>query len=175
MIKEEQLKSIILSGSLLEITFYHVNDYFFELPDKGFWLIDGGMELRFPNGVISAAFDSETKSFVIKNTPVNKIYKNDNLIELRTNEISNLDRFLSLSVHDVIFRLLEFEYIVDYTMKTKKEDRYVQMILKFENKEILQIAFVNYELISNQAPKRFMFDLNNDILVSTNEVIQINK
>lgn len=52
---EEHLKSIIQSGPLGSIQFYQVNDSYFYLPQEGFCIIDAGIELRFPSGVISAA------------------------------------------------------------------------------------------------------------------------
>nr|WP_299384150.1 hypothetical protein [Allomuricauda sp.] len=170
---ERDLKSILQSGPLSSINFYQVNDNFFELNDEGYWVIDAGIELTFPGGVVSAALSTELESFVIENKSVTQIYTNDNFHLLENDNILGLRKYLGLHIVDVKFESLEFEYIVDYTMRTEKEKRFVQMILEFQNKSIIQIAFVDYSLKEGMAPSDFSFDLQTDLLVSTKKIMEI--
>lgn len=170
---EENLRSIIQSGSLQNINLYQVNDTFFELPDEGFWIIDAGIELKFSSGVISAAWSTELESYVIENNSLKDIYEQDNMYQIDNNHISELKNFIGLNVIDVSFKSLNFEYIVDYTMRTEKEKRIVEMVLEFQNKSKIQIAFIDYLLEENCPPKDFSFDIATELLVSSKKVIEI--
>lgn len=171
--RQEILSRILHSGPLLELNFYQVNDNFFELMEEGFWIIDGGIELKFSGGIVSAAWDSELESYVIKNDSVKNIYNQDNLFKLENENIKGLKKFVGLNVNGLNFKSLEFEYVVDYTLRTEKEERYVELIIGFQNKSQLQIAFVDYVLEENKSPKDFSFDLSTDLLVSTKSILEI--
>lgn len=171
--RQDILSRILYSGPLLELSFYQVNDSFFELPEDELWVIDIGFELKFPGGIVSAAWDSELESFVIKNDSVKNIYNQNNLFQLENDNIKSLKKFIGLNVIGINFKSLEFEYVVDYTMRTEKEKRYVELIIDFENKSLIQIAFVDYELEENKSPKDFSFDLSTDLLISTKKIIEI--
>jgi 6-phosphogluconolactonase (cycloisomerase 2 family) len=62
---------------------------------------------------------------------------------------------------------------VDYTMRTEKEKRFVELTLDFENNSKIQIAFIDYILEENQAPRDFSFDLSTNLLISTKQVFEI--
>ena len=113
------------------------------------------------------------ESYVIKNDSVKTIYNQDNLFQLENDNIKSLKKFIGLNVVEINFKSLEFEYVVDYTMRTEKEKRYVELIISFENKSLIQIAFVDYKLEDNKSPKDFSFDLSTDLLISTKKVIEI--
>ncbi len=171
--RQEILSRILKSGPLLQLAFYQVNENFFELPDDEFWIIDGGIELKFSGGVVSAAWDSSLDSYIIKNDSVKNIYNQDNIFQLETENIKNLTTFVGQKVIDVHFKSLEFEFIVDYTMRVEKEKRWVQLVIEFENKQHIQIAFIDYILEENKAPKDFSFDLSTDLLITTKKIIEI--
>lgn len=170
---EEHLKSIILSGPLRSIHFYQINDSYFYLPREGYCIIDAGIELRFPAGVISAAWSVDLESYVIENKELKTIYSQDNYFEISNTIIDDLKKNIGLEVKDVRFKSLEYEYIVDYTMRTEKEKRFVELILEFQNHSTLQIAFVTYVLEKEMQPKDFTFDITTELLVSLNKMISL--
>jgi len=172
--KEEHFRQIINSGPLTEINFYQVNEAFFELPEDGYWLIDTGIELIFPSGAISAAWDSKLESYELKNDLVKNIYTQNKLFQLETENIKKLKKFVGLKVIEANFKTKEIEYIVDYTMRTEIENQIVELVLEFKNKLKIQIAFVNYRLEENKAPTDFSFSINTNILISTNKIMEIN-
>ena len=171
---QQHLKRILLSGPLQALNFYQVNGNFFEFQGDGYWIIDAGIELKFPYGIVSAAWSSELESYVILNEPVKNIYDQDNLFQLENENILSLKRFVGLNVIDVNFKILEFEYIADYTMRIEKEKRFVELILEFQNKSQIQIAFIDYTLEENKAPTDFSFDISTNLLVSTKNILEIN-
>lgn len=170
---ENDLKAIIQSGPISELTFYQVNPNFFEFADEGYWIIDGGLEINFPAGVVSAAFSPDLESYVIENRPFSEIYTHNNQIALHNENIAEIEKCCGLNVINAEFKSLEFEYIVDYTMRTEKEQRFVQLILELQNKSKIQIAFVDYNLEENRGPKNFSFSLMNEVLISTKKIIEI--
>lgn len=171
--KEQQLKQIIHSGPLAEINFYQVNEVFFELPEDGYWLIDAGIELIFPSGTISAAWSSELECYELKNDSLKNIYTEDNLFQLETDSIMDLNKFVGLKVIKANFKTKEIEYIVDYTMRTEIEHQFVELVLEFQNKLKIQIAFVNFFLEENKAPTDFAFSINTNVLISTKKIMEI--
>ena len=170
---ENDLKAIIQSGPINELTFYQVNPNFFEFADEGYWIIDGGVEIKFPAGVVSAAFSPDLESYVIENRPLSEIYTHNNHVALHNENIAEVEKCRGLNVINAEFKSLEFEYIVDYTMRTEKEQRFVQLVLELQNKSKIQIAFIDYTLEENQGPENFSFSLMNDILVSVKNVIDV--
>lgn len=174
MIENEQhFKEILLSGPLQELNFYQVNDNFFEFSEEGYWIIDAGIELKFPSGIISAAWEYASESYVMSNEPVKKLYSQNNLFQLENENILNLNKFVGLNVAEVDFKIREFEYVADYTMRIEKENRFVELIIEFQNKGLIQIAFIDYTLEENKAPTNFSFDVSTEILVSTKKIFEV--
>lgn len=171
--KKDVLKRIIYSSPLMELNLYQVNDIFFEVPKDGYWIIDTGFELKFRDGIISAVWSSKLKSYVITNNSVKDIYLQQNLFVLENKNILDLNKFVGLKVIDVNFKTLEFEYVADYTMRIEKENRFVELILEFENKSKIQIAFIDYKLEENKSPTDFSFDVSTNLLISTKKILSI--
>jgi len=170
---KQTLESIMLSGSLMELNFYQVNDNFFELSNEGIWIIDAGIEFKFPSGIISAAWNSKLECYVLENKSVKTIYGQDNLHQLDNKNISELKKYVGLDVVDSNFKSMEFEYVVDYTMRTEKEERFVELILEFQNKSKIQIAFIDYTLEENKGPVNFSFNIITELLISTKKIMEI--
>ena len=170
---KQKIESIAFSEALLEVNLYQVNDNFFELPDEGFWIIDAGIELKFLSGTISAAWSSELEHFVFDYKPVKEIYTGDNLCQLQNENILGLNKYVGKKIYDVKFKSLEFEYVPDYTMRIEKEEHFVELILEFEDNSQIQIAFVNYELQKNKAPRGFSFSIITELLIATKQIVEI--
>lgn len=170
---QEELEKILFSGPLKELNFYQVNDIFFEFPEDGYWIIDTGIELKFRDGIVSAVWSLELESYVITNNSIKDIYLQNNLVELENENILNLKKFVGLNIIDANFKMLEFEYMADYTARIEKENRFVELILEFENKSKIQVAFINYKLQENKRPTDFSFDISTNLLVSTKKTLKI--
>lgn len=170
---ETQLREILLSGPLQQIKFYQVNNNFFQLEKEGFWIIDCGIELKFESGYVSATWDPDRDSFIISNDSVKNIYKDQNFIELKNDTIEKLNKLVGLNIKNADFKSSEFQYIVDYTMRTETETLFVELIIEFENTSKIQVAFVDYALHENKAPNNFSYNVNSGLLVSTKTVMEI--
>ena len=114
--KKDELKRILFSSPLMELNFYQVNDSFFEFQEDGYWIIDTGIELKFRDGIVSAVWSTELESYVITDNSVKDIYRQNNLFELENENILNLKKFVGLNIIDSNFKMLEFEYVADYTI-----------------------------------------------------------
>lgn len=172
---EQELKNILLSGPLKDVIMYNTNATFFELPEEGYWIIDTGIELVFPSGTISAAFDIELESFVIKSTTVKNIYKQDNLYPIETENTPELKKFIGLTIDEVTFKSLDFDFVLDYTMKTEKQNWFVELNLTFENKTQIQIALIDYKLEQNFPPNDFVYEVCRELLIATKNKIEISE
>lgn len=63
----------------------------------------------------------------------------------------------------------EFNEILDYTMKTQKIKKPIEIILKFENGEILQLSSINFDLGENSEPENYVYYNEEEILIAFQE------
>ena len=169
----ENLDQIIKSGPVQKITLHQVNENFFELTKEGIWLVDGGIELTFPEGTISAAFHSSKQYLIIENKPIKNIYTDNNISVLENDNIFILNQYLGKKIKNSSLKRIDFDAVVDYTMQTSKENHIVEMILEFVDNSILQIALVSYDLEEHKTPENYSYDITSDVLISTKEILSI--
>ena len=170
---QAEFESIFLSGALKAVNLFQVNDKYFHLPEKGLWIIDGGIELVFPGGTCCIGWSSDYESFVFEKTAFDIIYLQDNFVQFDPESIPNLSQLSGHSILSMNFKSIDVESILDYTMRTETEKRFVEIVLEFDNHSYLQIALVNYSLVKNESPKDFIIDLHGELLISTKEIIEI--
>lgn len=170
LIKKSQL--IIDSGSLIDIKLFQINENFFELPG-GVWIIDGGIELQFANGTICFGWNQDLDSFDFNISKFKDLYKDSNYVELKTDKMNELLKLKDYKVVNYNFRSQDFDFIIDYTMKTKKESRLVEIKLDFEDGSELKLASVGYQIKPNMNLEKFYFDTSQELLISLNRSIEI--
>lgn len=168
----EKCELIMGSGNLTDVKLFQVNDSFFELPE-GKWIIDGGIELVFPDGTICFGWNKSISSFDLNTSKFEVLYKGSEYTELRNENIDQLNKLTHKRVTNHTLRFLDFEFIVDYTMKTKKESRLVEMILNFEDGSALQLSTIDYLIEPGKSPVNFCYSISHELLISVDEYISI--
>jgi len=168
---EKQFQSIIKSNDLIEIKLFQVNEDYFGFPKKGFWIIDGGIELKFRNTTFSFAWNQDTDSFSFENKKFNEIYKDNNYTKLDAKFIKVLNL---KKINNAKLKWVKYDVIIDYTMATEKEFKLVELKLEFESDEKIQIATIDYELEENSSPKNYFYNINRELLIALNNEIGIN-
>jgi hypothetical protein len=167
---EKQFQSTIESTDLIEIKLFNVNDNYFGFPEKGYWIIDGGIELKFSNTTFSLAWNQDTDSFSFENKSFEKVYAEDNYTELDAEFLKILNQ---KKISNAKLKWVEYDVILDYTMATKKESKLVEIKIEFESNVKIQIATVDYELEENSSPKKYSYDINGELLIALNNEIEI--
>ena len=170
---QKELISICKSGKLQSLNIYNVNEYYFELNGKTQYIINGGIELHFPKGIICIGWSSDEDAFVFHIGKFETVYKRDNFVLLEQENGNHPQSLVGLDVQEVAFRTMDFDYVYDYTMQTKSEKLYVEMILKFGNNLLLQISLINYELQVDKAPANYSYDVSTELMLSVNNLIEI--
>jgi len=163
----------MLSGPLKAINLFQVNAHYFHYPETGMWIIDGGVELVFQEGVCCIAWSPEYESFVFDTKSFEEIYQQDNFSQLNTEHHDALTRLVGKSVVSFQYGNIDVETVLDYTMRTQTETKSTELVLDFDNNTQLQIAMVTYTLDKNEPPKDFIFDLHTHLLISAGRLVEI--
>jgi hypothetical protein len=169
----EDYKSIFLSGELLGLKVFQVNNSYYVLDKINHWIVDGGIEFKFKKGCFSIGFSSDFEQHTFQSTSFKELYKNKNEEELKPEETKKITSLIGKKVIDVKFKTIGFDEIVDYTMKVEKVKKLVEVILTFEDKETLQIATINYDYKENKPSKNYRYDVSNELLISLNNTTEI--
>ncbi|MDC8003658.1 hypothetical protein POV27_06315 [Aureisphaera galaxeae] len=157
----------------MEIKLFQVNDYFFEFPEKGQWVIDGGVELVFAKGICCMGWNSREEIMAMEDYGFNQMFDSTEYMQLENDNILKLKSYLIQEITNIEFITREFDFIKDYTMTKIVENRVVGMNLEFENGSKLQIAFINYQLEESDAPKDYYYDVTGELLVSIKGDVEI--
>lgn len=167
-----QIETILLSGPLKQLHVFQVNTSGHQHQDLGF-IVDGGVELHFPSGIVSACWHGEKEMFVIDTGSFAEIYNQDNFFELDNPNAKSLQAFIGLSVLSVEFEKEEFDFLEDQSMKSVRKDRIVGAFLQFEKEKSLQLSFVDYHLDADGNPRDFWYDLAMELLIAIDRKVKI--
>uniref|UniRef100_UPI00404A1433 hypothetical protein n=2 Tax=Flavobacterium sp. TaxID=239 RepID=UPI00404A1433 len=165
----EHYKAMFVNELILSVKVFQINDTFYDIKNKHEYMIDGGVEFHLPKGYLCFGFSSHFDQIVFNSEPFHKNYTHENEYELTPNEIPEIYNFLNKRITDVKFKIMEFDEILDYTMKTQKIKKPVELILKFENGEILQLSSINFDLGENSEPENYRYANDEEILITFKE------
>lgn len=165
----ERFKAMLLSEKILSIKIFQINDTFYDLKNKNEYIIDGGVEFNLPKGYLSFGFSSYFDQYVLNSEQFRKNYTHENEYELTQNDIPEIYNFINKRIIDVNFKVNEFNEIIDYTMKTQKIKKPIEIVLKFENGEILQLSSINFDLGKNSEPENYFYSNDEEILIAFKE------
>ncbi len=165
----ERYKTMFLSEKILSIKVFQINDTFYNLKNKNQYLIDGGVEFNLPKGYLCFGFSSHFDEIVLNSEPFQKNYTHENEYELTSNEVPEIYAFINKKIINVNIKVKEFNEILDYTMKTQKIKKPIEIILKFENGEILQLSSINFDLGENSEPENYRYANDEEILITFKE------
>ena len=162
----ERYKTILLSEKILSIKVFQINDTFYDLKNKSEYLIDGGVEFNLPKGYLCFGFSSFFDQFILNSEPFQKNYTHENEYELTPNEIPEIFNLINKKIIDVNIKFKEFNEIIDYTMKSQKIRKPIEIVLKFKNGEMLQLSSINFDLGENSAPQNYIYANDEEILIA---------
>lgn len=165
-------ESIFLSGELMDLKIFQVNDFYYHEKTENLFIFEG-IEFKFNKSFFSIGFSSEYEYNKFQATPFTELYNNENEEEINIEETHKLSSLIGKKVVDVKFKTLDFNEVIDYTMKLEKTSKIVEVILNFENNETLQIAIINYDYEKGKPPKNYRYDINGELLISLNNIVKI--
>ncbi|QXP58660.1 hypothetical protein [Olleya sp. HaHaR_3_96] len=168
---EKKFLLAIKSNDLISIKLFQVNDNYFGYPENNLWIIDGGITLKFKDTTYSLAWNQDTDEFSFENQCFEKIYEDDNYTEI---DIEGLKGCNQNKITNAKLKWTDYDIILDYTMATKKESKLTEIIIEFESGDFLQIATVDYTLEKNSRAKNYSYDIHGELLISLNNIIEIN-
>lgn len=166
----ECFKAMFLSEKILSIKVFQINDTFYDLKNKNQYMIDGGVEFKLPKGYLCFGFSSNFDQYILSTEPFQKNYTHNNEFELKPIEIPEIYNLINKKIIDVNFKVKEFNEVIDYTMKSQKIKKPIEMLLKFENDEILQLSSINFDFDKNYEPEKYVYSTENEILISFQEI-----
>lgn len=165
-------ESIFLSSELIDLKIFQVNDFYYHEKSENLFIFEG-IEFKFNKGFFSIGFSSEYEYNLFQATPFTELYDNENEEEINIEETKKMSNLIGKKVVDVKFKTLDFNEVIDYTMKLEKVTKIVEVILHFENNETLQIATINYNYEKDKPPKNYRYDITGELLISLNNIVKI--
>jgi len=165
----ERYKALFLNEQILSIKVFQINDTFYDIKNKREYMIDGGIEFHLPKGYLCFGFSSYFDQYILNSEPFQKNYTHENEYELTPNEVPEIFNLINKKIIDVKIKCKEFHEIIDYTMQTQKIKKPIEIILKFENGEILQVSSVNFDLGENSEPENYVYSNEDEILIAFKE------
>ena len=165
-------ESIFLSSELIDLKIFQVNDFYYHEESENLFIFEG-IEFKFNKGFFSIGFSSEYEYNLFQATPFTELYDNENEEEINIEETQKMSNLIGKKVVDVKFKTLDFNEVIDYTMKLEKVSKIVEVILHFENNETLQIATINYNYEKDKPPKNYRYDITGELLISLNNIVKI--
>ena len=167
---EEKFQQLFLSNKIGEIKIYQVNEIYFDMSENQHWIIDGGIEFKFGDKFFSIAWSSYDDCFHYDLKRVKEIYTGDNIFELKEGEIQKVKTFVGAKPADVKFKWQEYDVVLDYTMKTRKEWRLVEIKLEFPYDRKLQVSTIGYSLDAKKSPVDYTYLITEELLLSLKEL-----
>ncbi|SDF28508.1 hypothetical protein [Ulvibacter litoralis] len=171
--KQFEFEKILLSGNLIDLKIYQVNKSFFKIPSPEHWLIDGGIEFVFPDGVLTFGWSTHLNMFVFDSKKFEKIFKNKEFNLLSKNEIYNLNNLRGKSVREIEWKWIQIETWNSKNLKFIEEPTVLELNIEFNTNEKLQIAPIDYELTNSDKPIKYRSLLDSDLLISLNHKFMI--
>ena len=168
----KDFESIFLSSELIDLKIFQVNDFYYHEESENLFIFEG-IEFKFKKGFFSIGFSSEYEYNMFQATPFTELYDNENEEEINIEETKKLSNLIGKKVVDVKFKTLDFNEVIDYTMKLEKVSKIVEVILYFENNETLQIATINYDYEKDKPLKNYRYDITGELLISLNNIVKI--
>jgi hypothetical protein len=168
----KEFESIFLSGKLMDLKIFQVKDFYYHEESENLFIFEG-IEFKFNKGFFSIGFSSEHEYNMFQATPFTELYDNENEEEINIEETKKLSNLIGKKVVEVKFKTLDFNEVIDYTMKLEKVSKIVEVILHFENNETLQIATINYDYEKDKPPKNYRYDVTGELLISLNNSVKI--
>jgi len=101
--------------------------------------------LQFPSAVYCLGWSLDYYLFIFENKKFEEIYTENNFIQLNGGNINKLKKMIKNTIVEAKYKWIDYDVILDYTMATKKESRLVELIIKFNSNDIVEIS--NYPSI----------------------------
>ncbi len=158
-----------MSGPLQKVNCFQVNEALLDIQMEKAFFVDGGIELVFPKGSISAAWNTEIECLTVGPNTFEEVYQQENAQPSETKKIHHL---IGQKVIDYNLIKRQYEMIQEDMTQIEEVEITMEINLTFEDQSHLQIALVDYDL-HNFTPTNFIYDLGADILVNGGERVLI--
>lgn len=171
--KQAEFEAIIKSGNLRELQLFQINDSYFEFEETQHWLIDGGIQLIFPKGVLTFGWNRDLYMFVLDSRSFGEVYSETNYKKLAKGDIYKLHNLSGKGVENAKWKWASFEVLNRDTSEFDKAEAVLELILEFNTGEVLQIAAVNYDLTAEDDPIDYRLSLDYELLIGLDNTFEL--
>ena len=161
---------------MTDIEFFNINDDYFVFDPNSKWVIDGGVQIRFGEEIFSFGWDETNEG--IDYSIENKLEKQLGELpfySLDAKKVNGINSLIGKEIKDVELKWQYYqEYDDDFELKEEKIYTPVEIILRFESDEFLQLAIISFQIKKDPFEiVNAIYDLNGQFLVSLNGGIEI--
>lgn len=169
----ELLQRLFLNKTLNDIEFFdHDLRYFSPNMDQT-WVIDGGVQFQMDDTFISFAYAGELQFFNLFLSKAEDIPNDFEMKSLGAREVPGIEALIGKTVADVK-AIWNFYEELDEEFEPTGEKKYMpfEILLKFRDQSLLQIAAVEYRIAGNQIVD-LIYNSERDMLISLNKKYEI--
>lgn len=151
----------IYDEPITNIKLFNINEKFIEFKDG--CAIDGAIEIHFKDRVFTIGWNFQNESFEFRETPYYELEKS---YELVVKEMFSINNLIGKKVNSINLTETEFEFVVDYTMKTEKKKFITGIDLNFGNNFNVRISTSNFDVdFQNKTPINIIPDIQGNLLI----------
>jgi len=146
--------------TLLDFKAFNINENYIEFNDAQGYSIDGGIEIRFQEKIVTIGWSFDNECYEFREIPYSESY---DFYELNLEKLNSIK---GKRVKSLKFIETEFEVVLDYTMKTEKTKAITGFEIDFDDNFKLKVTSSFFEIdIENKLPINISPDIQGNLLI----------
>jgi hypothetical protein len=170
---EQKYRELIANQVLKDIRFYNINENYMVFEPNHKWVIEGGIEIIFEDHTVCLGWNADMQLYDIVKGEIKELTGEFDIYELDFSEYTNVTDLPGKKIKDLTFNWTWYQKM-DENMELVEEKTYIpqELLIKFEDDTLLQIATIVFQLRDKQIEKP-VFDSQSMILITINQHVQI--
>jgi hypothetical protein len=169
----EQFQSYFKNQILHDIKFYNIREEYLDFDPETKWVIQGGVEFLFENGIVSYGWNAEMHLYEMIQGDLDSLLGDLDVFEIELDQHKEIQKLKGQEIDYANFNITWYQKMNE-DMELTDEKVYIPQELKltFKNGEILQIASVLFKLKADTITDA-VFDPQGNLLISVNNLQEI--
>jgi hypothetical protein len=170
---EEKFKPLFINQVLKDIKFYNTKENYLSLEPEQKWVIQGGVEFIFEEAIISLGWSEEMQLYEMIEGDLDHLLGEMDVYEIELDMHEEIQNIKNQPIKNISFNWSWYQKMND-EMELTDEKVYIpqEILMTFENDDVLQIATVLFQLRGKQLHNA-IFDPQGNMLITLNEKVEI--
>jgi hypothetical protein len=168
-----KFQSFFSNQILSDIKFYNIRETYLGFDPEHKWVIQGGIEFLFENGIVSYGWNAEMHLYEMIQGDLDELLGDLDVYEIDLDQHDEIRKLKGKEIENATFNWTWYQKM-DEEMELTDEKVYIpqEIKLNFKSGEILQIAAVLFNLKENTI-NNAVFDPQGNLLITLNDLVEI--